>query len=114
VIVRGPLAMGKLTGKFTPETTFPKGDIRRGWLEGENRARFLHDLDLVERLRFLADGRTLAQAALVYVLAHPAVSTSIPGAKNAQQVEDNVQASARPLSPEELDRIAEIVAAKAA
>ncbi len=64
VNVRGPLAMGKLTGKFTPDTAFPEGDIRRGWLEGEQRERFLHDLNLVERLRFLADGRTLAQAAL--------------------------------------------------
>ena len=110
VIVRGPLAMGKLTGKFSPETTFPEGDIRRGWLEGEQRAGFLHDLALVERLRFLADGRTMAQAALAYVLAHPAVSTSIPGAKNAQQVEDNLLAGDRPLSAEELMRIAAIVA----
>jgi myo-inositol catabolism protein IolS len=110
VIVRGPLAMGKLTGKFTPETTFPEGDIRRGWLEGANRERFLRDLDLVERLRFLADGRTMAQAALAYVLAHPAVSTTIPGAKNRQQVEDNVQASARPLRQEELAQIEEVMA----
>jgi myo-inositol catabolism protein IolS len=93
VIVRGPLAMGKLTSKFTPETTFPKGDIRSDWLEGENRERFLRDLRLVDRLRFLAEGRTMAQAALAYVLTHPAVSTTIPGAKNAQQVEDNVVAS---------------------
>lgn len=110
VIVRGPLAMGKLTGKFTPDTTFPDGDIRRGWLEGENRERFLRDLDLVERLGFLADGRTMAQAALGYVLAHPAVSTTIPGAKNPQQVEDNVQASARPLSQDELAGIGEVMA----
>ena len=102
--------MGKLTGKFSPETTFPEGDIRRGWLEGEQRAGFLHDLALVERLRFLADGRTMAQAALAYVLAYPAVSTSIPGAKNAQQVEDNLLAGDRPLSAEELMRIAAIVA----
>lgn len=78
VIVRGPLAMGKLTGKFSPETTFPEGDIRGGWLEGESRENFLHDLALVERLRFLANGRTMAQAALAYVLAHPADSTTIP------------------------------------
>lgn len=104
VIARGPLAMGKLTGKFTPATTFAEGDIRRGWLEGEKRARFLQDLETVERLRFLADGRTPAQAALAYVLAHPAISTTIPGAKNPAQVADNVQAAERPLRPEELAR----------
>ena len=110
VIVRGPLAMGKLSGKFTPETTFPEGDIRRGWLEGADRERFLRDLDLVEQLRFLADGQTMAQAALAYVLAHPAVSTTIPGAKNPRQVEENVRASERPLTSEQLARIRERVA----
>ncbi|MDQ4077375.1 MAG: aldo/keto reductase, partial [Chloroflexota bacterium] len=110
VIARGSLAMGKLTGKFTPETTFPDGDIRREWLEGENRERFLRDLALVEELRFLANGRTMAQAALAYVLAHPAVSTTIPGAKNPSQVADNVQAAEQPLREEELARIKEVVA----
>jgi aryl-alcohol dehydrogenase-like predicted oxidoreductase len=34
----------------------------------------------------------MSQAALAYVLAHPAVSTAIPGAKTPQQVIDNVGA----------------------
>lgn len=82
----------------------------RSWLEGERREGFDHDLALVERLRFLAGGRTMAQAALAYVLAHLAVSTSIPGAKNPQQVEDTLLAGDRPLSAEELMRIAASVA----
>ncbi len=115
-IVRGPLAMGKLTGKFTPDTTFPEGDIRRGWVEGNNRQNFLHDLERVEKLRFLtggsgngSTGRTMAQAALAYVLAHPAVSTIIPGAKNPRQVEDNAMAAAHPLNPEELAEISKVL-----
>jgi aryl-alcohol dehydrogenase-like predicted oxidoreductase len=110
VIVKGPLAMGKLTGKFTRETTFPEGDVRRGWLEEQNRERFVRDLDFVEQLHFLANGRSQAQAALAYVLAHPAVSTLIPGAKNPQQVEENVQASDRPLKQEESNKIGQVVA----
>ena len=35
----------------------------------------------------------MAQLALQFVLAHPAVSLSIPGAKRPQQVEENVSAS---------------------
>lgn len=31
VVVRGPPRMGLLTGKFTPETRFPEGDIRKDW-----------------------------------------------------------------------------------
>jgi myo-inositol catabolism protein IolS len=107
VIVRGPLAMGKLAGKFTADTQFPEGDIRRDWVHGDQRAGYLRDLEAVGRLSFLADDRSLAQAALAYVLAHPAVSTTIPGAKRPSQVEDNVAAVAHPLTEAELVRIRE-------
>jgi len=109
VIVRGPLAMGKLTGKFSADTTFPEGDIRADWVTGEKRDGFLRDLELVDRLSFLADGRTMAQAALAYALANPAVSTTIPGAKRPQQVADNVAAAELPLTEQELARVADVV-----
>lgn len=105
VIARGSLAMGKLAGKFTAATTFPEGDIRRDWLKGDNRAKFLRDLERVERLRFLANGGSMPQAALAYVLAQPAVSTTIPGAKNPKQVEDNVRAAEHPLTDEDMARV---------
>ncbi len=55
--------MGKLTGKFTADMTFEEGDIREGWTEGDNRAVYLRDLESVQCLSFLAEGRTMAQAA---------------------------------------------------
>ena len=64
VIVRGPLAMGKLTGKFTEETTFPEGEIRRGWTAPEHKTSFIKDLERAEKLRFLTNGRTMSQAAI--------------------------------------------------
>lgn len=109
VIVRGPLAMGVLTGKFTPDTIFTD-EVRRSWNEGERRERFLKRLEVVERLRFLErDGRTMAQAALQFVLAHPAVSCAIPGAKNPQQAESNAQAADGGLTAEELAAINALV-----
>ena len=33
VVVRDPLRMGILTGKFSEDATFPEGDIRRSWRE---------------------------------------------------------------------------------
>lgn len=39
------------------------------------------------------------------MLAHPAVSATIPGAKRPKQVEDNVEAARRPLTEQELARI---------
>jgi len=105
VIVRGPLAMGVLTGKFTPDTIFTD-EVRRSWNEGERRERFLKRLEVVERLRFLErDGRTMAQAALQFVLAHPAVSCAIPGAKNPQQAESNAKAADGELTSDELAAI---------
>lgn len=111
VIVRGALAMGILTGKFTPETRFPENDWRRRWHENEDEYRiFLRDLETVEKLRPLAKGRTLAQLALQFVLAHPAVSTVIPGIKTVAQAETNIQAGLLPpLDAETLAAIDSIV-----
>ena len=110
VIVRGPLAMGILTGKFTPDWVFHHSDWRRRWLETpEEREIFLQDLEKVARLRPLAEDRTLAQLALQFVIAHPAVTTAIPGAKNPQQLASNVQAALLPpLTEGELAQIAAV------
>jgi myo-inositol catabolism protein IolS len=109
-LIRGPLAMGKLTGKMTPETTFPETDTRRNWITDENRAKFAADLEKVEALRFLAlEGRTMAQAALAFVLAHPGATVAIPGAKNPAQAIANADAADIPLSEEEMAKIADIV-----
>ena len=107
VIVRGPLAMGILTGKFNPDTQFGEGDFRRRWQENpEEREIYLQDLGKVDGLRPLAEDRTLAQLALQFVLAHPAVTVVIPGAKTVRQLKDNVGAALLPpLPPEELAHI---------
>lgn len=107
ILVRGPLAMGILTGKFTPDTRFGSGDFRRRWHENpEEYQIFLDDLARVEKLRPLAEGRTLAQLALQFVIAHPAVTAAIPGAKTPRQLRDNVRAAFLPrLTSEELAEI---------
>ena len=111
VLARGSLGMGRLTGKMTPDTTFPENDVRRNWLKTDRYEQFVAELAKVDQIRPLArEGRTLAQAALQFVLAHPAVTLSIPGAKRPSQVEENVRASdgAPPLSDEEMQFIDEI------
>lgn len=111
VIVRGPLAMGILTGKFDQDSRFPEGDFRRSWIENpEENQVFLEDLAKVDLLRKLPYQGSLAQLALQFVLAHPAVTTVIPGAKTVEQLEQNVQAGlVPPLSKDVLSRIDEIV-----
>ena len=108
VIVRGALAMGILTGKYDENTRFEEGDFRRRWHENpEEREIYLRDLEKVEKLAPLAeDDRSLAQLALQFTIAHPAVTTTIPGAKNARQVRENVRAGQRPtLSGDILEQI---------
>src|SRR3712207_3570373 len=102
--------MGILTGKFTAATQFADGDFRQHWQnDPKQRAVFLDDLEKVERLRLLADGRSLAQLAVQFVLAHPAVSTVIPGAKRAQQTHETAQAGRLPpLTEAELAQLASL------
>jgi myo-inositol catabolism protein IolS len=97
-IARGPLAMGKLTGKYSKDAHFDAQDIRSRWLEGSNRRVFEQDLALAERLRAVAEqrGNTLAQLAVRHVLARNEVCVVIPGAKNRQQLEENVSADELP------------------
>ncbi|MBV8415159.1 MAG: aldo/keto reductase, partial [Verrucomicrobia bacterium] len=54
-------------------------------------------LDAVEEIRKLVpEGVSMASFALRWILDHEAVSCVIPGARNAQQVIQNVAASALP------------------
>ena len=97
VLVRGPLAMGILTGKFSKDVTFEEGDFRQRWIENENEHQiFLNDLAKVEKLKALTEGRSLAQLAIQYTLQHPAVTVAIPGAKRISQLKENVKAALLP------------------
>ena len=107
VLTRGPLAMGILTGKFSPESTFGEGDFRQNWIKKEEEHQiFLSDLDKVEKLKPLAKDRTLAQMAIQFVMQHPAVTVAIPGAKRIFQLKDNLKAALLPeLTAEDLQII---------
>lgn len=108
VIVRVPLRRGLLTGKLKPEDQqrFQGDDVRARNFAGNI---FKEQLDKVDRLRFLEKpGRSLAQAAIAFCIAHPAVGTVIPGGRNARQARENTAAAETPLSQEELRKIAEL------
>ncbi len=104
-IARGPLAMGKLSGKYNATTRFDAEDIRNKWLEGDHRGTFEADLQRVEKLRPIAQksGFSLAQLAIKFAVTHVAVSTAIVGSKSRQQIEDNAAATfLPPLTRDEL------------
>ena len=110
VLVYGPLAHGLLGGSFTPQTTFAPNDWRSQHesFRGENFAR---NIAVVERLKRLAErrGMTIAQLAIAWVLAHPAVDVAIVGARNPEQLEQTAVASERHLTQETLQEIESIM-----
>lgn len=107
IIARVPLRRGILTGKMTvaDEARFHGEDVRARSFKGE---AFAKELAKAERLRFLVHGevKTFVQAALAFCVAHPAVSITIPGARNAAQMRENASAGDVELPRQDLDRIA--------
>jgi aryl-alcohol dehydrogenase-like predicted oxidoreductase len=102
IIVRLPLSSGLLSGKINRNTRFPANDHRQFNRHGEQFDKgetfsgvdFDVALDAVDRLRALVpEGTTIAALALRWILDHKAVSCVIPGARNREQVLQNVSAS---------------------
>ncbi len=101
VIARVPFDEGGLTGKITPETTFPQRDWRNRYFRGERK---LQVWERVQKLELLLDdeARTLPELALRFCLSHPAVSTVIPGMRTVKNVRANCAVSDSRLLSEEL------------
>jgi len=105
VIVRVAFDEGVLTGKYTKGHRFPADDFRSRYFAGDRLDRAV---ERVEQIRAdvaeagLADQYSLAEVALKFALAHPAVSTVIPGIRNPRQAELNAAASDKPDLPEPL------------
>ena len=110
VIARGPLGQGVCSGKYTSQTQFTDS-VRSGWNSGPQREVFLARMQKMERLRFLeTPDRSLASAAIQYVISHPAVSCAIVGARNPAQAIANARAGDRVLEDAELTRIRAVLA----
>lgn len=103
IIARVPLASGFLTGKFTKDTKFAKGDWRR---EAFDR-QFNSLLEQVEKVKAVVD-MPLHEAAIKFCLANDAVSSVIPGIRNAKQAEMNLNISNTKLTEEQIDKLHEL------
>jgi hypothetical protein len=109
-INKGPLAQGLLTGKFTPQTSFPEDDVRPAWnLKEGPRAEQLQKLEAVRDI-LTSNGRTLVQRAICWLWARSPSTIPIPGFKTVRQVEENLGALAfDPLAPEQVQEIDHIL-----
>ncbi|MYM85277.1 aldo/keto reductase [Duganella sp. FT50W] len=118
VIARVPLSSGLLTGKMSATTAFAADDHRafnrngEAFDKGETFSGVPYDvaLSVVEDIRKLVPANaSMAEFALRWILMEAAVSTVIPGARNAAQAQANSRASALPALPAEtMDALREL------
>jgi aryl-alcohol dehydrogenase-like predicted oxidoreductase len=110
VLVYGPMAHGLLSGRMTETTTFAPDDWRSksDLFAGD---AFRRNLGIVHRLEeFASDrGMTVAQLAIAWTLANPAVDVAIVGARNPEQIRQTAPAAEIQLSPQDLARIENMV-----
>jgi aryl-alcohol dehydrogenase-like predicted oxidoreductase len=118
ILARVPLASGLLSGKLRRDSSFAPTDHRNYNRHGESfdvgetfsGVDYETGLTAVEELKTLVpQGASMAQLALRWILMFPEVSAAIPGAKNAQQTEDNVRAAGLPpLSADAMTTVREV------
>ena len=107
-----PLGGGWLTGKYSREEA-PTGATRlgenpdRGVEAYDRRGRTERTWDVVDAVRAIATAgnNTMAQVALAWLLARPAVTSVILGARTLEQLDDNLAAVDVQLSAEDIERL---------
>ena len=111
VLAYGSLAHGLLGGAMTPATTFAADDWRSGSSDFTGET-FAANLAVVGELKALAQWRdiSVAQLAVAWTLAQPAVDVVIVGARNPDDVVHTAAAPDIKLSDEDLAEIDRIMA----
>ena len=110
-VVFSPISQGVLTGKYQPGRPVPEGSRATD----PDGSAFIKDLlsdDTLARVQKLgplaeAEGLTMAQLAIAWVLQNDNVATAITGGSRPEQVTDNVVAAGKKLSAETLAGIDE-------
>lgn len=92
-LIRSPLAMGLLTGKYDAKESVPSNDVRASketWMEyfkdGRGNPEYLGKLDAVRDL-LMSDGRTLVQGAICWLWGKNPNNVPVPGARTIGQIE---------------------------
>ena len=110
LMVWSPLAGGLLSGKYDRDSAGPQGARRTSFdFPPVNKDRAWPVIDVMREVG-KAHGVSAARVALAYVLAKPFVTTVIIGARNTDQLEDNLAAADLTLSADELKALDEVSA----
>jgi len=116
-INRGPLAMGLLTGKYTPQTTVALDDVRGQkspeWMkyfsDGKPNPQWMSMREAILDI-LTSEGRTVAQGALAWLWGRTPQTLPIPGFRTVKQVEENAGAMEfGPLTPDQISQVDSIL-----
>ena len=106
-IVWGPLSQGRLSGKFRRNEPIPAGSrVAQGAGEGPAiRDEWLYSvIDVLDTIS-AETGKTVAQVALNWLLQRPTVASVLIGARDEQQLQENLGAVGWNLSAEQVARL---------
>lgn len=111
-LIRSPLAMGLLGGKYDATTKFGRDEIRGsnpGWQDyfkdGRITDHYMAQLNAVREI-LKSDGRSLAQGALAWIWGRTPNAMPIPGFRTPEQVNDLCGAVAHgPLRPAQMAEV---------
>jgi aryl-alcohol dehydrogenase-like predicted oxidoreductase len=106
-VVWGPLATGRLTGKYRRNQPIPaENRIQKGGGEGPAipEEKLYRIVDALDELA-AETGKTVSQVALNWLLQRPTVSTIIIGARNEDQLRENLGAAGWNLTPAQVAKL---------
>jgi aryl-alcohol dehydrogenase-like predicted oxidoreductase len=108
IMVWSPLAGGLLSGKFGRDGSSANGSRRLTFdFPPVDKDRAFDTVDAMREIAAELD-TTVAQVALAWLLHQPAVTSVIIGAKNLEQLNDNLKSVEVALSAEQLQRLDEV------
>jgi aryl-alcohol dehydrogenase-like predicted oxidoreductase len=104
-----PLESGFLTGKYHENSEFEKNDFRNNLVLFQHKDNFVQMKPLFELMRNLAEKyeASVAQIALNWIIKNEDI-TPIPGAKNIEQVQSNIDSTKFRLTDEELNNLSNL------
>jgi len=107
LMVWSPLGWGRLTGKIRRGQPLPEGRIKSGGVAGGPDVSDDHLYSVVDALEEIAaeTDKTIPQVALNWLLQRPTVSNIVIGARNEEQLKENLGAIGWKLTPEQVAKL---------
>ncbi len=94
LMIWSPLGWGRLTGKIRRNQPLPPGRLQQGGAEGGPQVSDDHLFRVTDALETIAQqtGKSVPQIALNWLLQRPSVSNIVIGARNKEQLKENLGA----------------------